>query len=147
MNEALKIMHEFEKGPDNDFAATPYICPAGKPTIGWGHVVLPGESFTKPITREEADEILLKDLEWAKNAVHDLVDCDLTPNEFEALVCFIFNIGYGNFEDSTMRRLLNEEKSKEECADEFDRWIYGGGKPLPGLERRRAAEKALFLKK
>lgn len=89
------------------FAPLPYICPAGKLTIGYGHCILPHESFTK-ITEKDAEEILRKDAAIAENCINKAVKVPLTQNQFDALVSFIFNVGCAAFLKSTLLRKLNE---------------------------------------
>ena len=122
----------------------PYICPAGKLTIGYGHT---GSDVVEGmrIDKEKADALLMADLQFAQNVVNSMVDADLTQNQFDALCDFVFNCGSGNFKTSTLRRLVNEKKF-DEASLEFARWNKGGGKVLPGLVARRAAETALFVK-
>lgn len=121
-----------------------YICPAGKRTIGYGHVIKPGESFQEPISRRQGLELLVSDVATAEAAVERLVTVPLTDNQFAALVSFTFNVGQGNLERSTLLRLLNEGLYLG-AADEFPRWCRSKGQVLAGLVRRRAAERALFL--
>jgi lysozyme len=73
------------------------------------------------------------------------VHVPLTQNQFDALVSFVFNLGVGNFRTSTLLKKLNAGDN-DGAAQEFGRWIHAGGKALPGLVRRREAERALFLK-
>ncbi|MBI4800621.1 MAG: lysozyme [Desulfarculus sp.] len=130
-----------------------YLCPAGKWTIAWGHVILPGENFQEPISQVQGLALLVKDVEEAGAAVQRLVKVPLTDNQFSALVSFTFNCGAdedhdGKAEglgDSTLLRLLNAG-DYQGAADEFPKWRKGGGKVLPGLVKRRAEERALFLK-
>lgn len=121
----------------------PYICPAGYPTQGWGLVV---ESLNvAPITREEADERLIQVIPgYAMAALRLSPILASHPTKLAAVTSFVFNLGEGRYAASTMRRLINEQRW-EEAADEFDRWVWGGGRILPGLVKRRAAEKAVFL--
>lgn len=129
--------HEGEK-------LTAYVCPAGVLTIGVGHTgkdVKPGMT----ITAEESDKLLQSDLQSAEQAVIRMVKVAITQNQFDALVSFVFNVGAGAFRSSTMLRLLND-RDYFGTADEFPRWNKGGGKVLPGLTKRRAAERALFLR-
>lgn len=123
---------------------TAYLCPAGVWTIGYGHTgdVQPGQT----ITRERADELLRADLRNAEGAVSRLIRVPLSDNEFSALVSFAFNCGIGALEGSTLRRHLNGGL-RLAAAGEFWRWCYGGGRRLEGLVRRRADERALFLKR
>lgn len=120
-----------------------YKCPAGVWTIGYGHTgcdVKPGHV----ISQEQADKYLKMDLIVHSNNVSRLVKVPLNQSQFDALVSFEFNVGYGAFNSSTLLRLLNQGKYTD-AANQFDRWVYANRKVLPGLVRRRAAEKSLFL--
>ena len=111
-------------------------------TIGYGHTgpeVHPG----MVITRDEADELLRKDAERVSAQVQKLVTVPLTQNEFDALVCFVYNVGIGNFAKSTMLRKLNQG-DMEGAGNEFDKWTKAGGRVLPGQVVRRKEEKELF---
>lgn len=122
---------------------TAYRCPANILTIGYGHTgsdVVTGQK----ITQEQAEKLLKSDLLVHCNNVSRLVKAPLTQNQFDALVSFEFNVGYGNFASSTMLKLLNQKKYREAAA-QFDRWVYANRKVLAGLVKRRAAEKNLFL--
>lgn len=123
-----------------------YKCPAGVWTIGYGHTSNVKKGDT--ITELQAETFLAIDLQRYECAinVNVLPKCSLTQNEFDALVSFVFNIGTGNFDRSTMLKLLQQGK-KNEAAQQFDKWIYSGKKILPGLIKRRQAEKELFLRK
>lgn len=124
-----------------------YICPAGVPTIGYGHTK--DVELGMEITEEEADELLREDLEWACKAVDELVTAPITANQFAALVSFVFNVGKTNFKMSTLLKRLNEGHVQI-AADELLRWnkITVKGKKVVsnGLARRRKAERELFLK-
>jgi len=133
----LAIIKEFE-----EFKAEPYTCPAGKLTIGYGHVILQGEKFTK-ITEAEADTILAEDVKIAEKAVSELVYFPLSQWQFDALVSFVFNVGRGNFEKSTLLKCLQKEKYAL-AANEFMRWIYAGENKMAGLMARRRCEKIIF---
>lgn len=118
-----------------------YICPAGVPTIGYGHTH--GVRLGQIISQKQADDLLLEDLDQFVKAVNRLVIVPLNQNQFDALVSFVFNIGIGAFTSSTLLRLLNQ-RAYNEAADQFKRWNKGGGKVLKGLVRRRQAEEDLF---
>ena len=96
------------------------------------------------ITPIEADELLVREVRHAERQVARLVTVAVTENQFSALSSFTFNVGGGAFQASTLRRRLNRGDI-EGAAAEFPRWRYGGGRVLPGLVRRRAAERLLFL--
>jgi lysozyme len=91
-----------------------------------------------------ADAWLAEDLQETTEAVLSAVTVELSEPQLGALVSFTYNCGIGNFRGSTLRRLLNAGRYRE-AADQFSRWIQGGGKVLPGLVKRRDAERKLFL--
>jgi len=122
---------------------TAYKCPAGIWTVGFGHTgpdVLP----YMVITEQQAEGLLRKDLEVFEETVESSVTTQLTQNQFDACVCLAFNIGRGAFRSSTLVKFLNNEQY-EDAAEQFLRWNRGGGRVLPGLTRRREAERKLFL--
>lgn len=110
-------------------------------TIGYGHTAHVYEGQT--CTQEQADCWLLEDTQSAQAAVNRLVHIPITQGEFDALVDFTFNVGQGNFANSTLLELVNQGKF-EAAANEFERWDYAGGKQVAGLLKRRVAEKAVF---
>ena len=111
-------------------------------TIGYGHThaVKAGDI----ITGEQADAFLREDLQVAELTVNTNVKVKLTQGQFDALVSFVFNLGSGNFVKSTLIRKLNAGDYAG-AADEFGKWVNAGGKKLPGLVKRRAAEREVFL--
>ena len=134
--EGLNLIKRFE-----GFSHTIYICPAGYPTIGYGHVVLAHEQdqFATGITQAEATELLRKDVRIAERAVLRLISVPLTDGQFDALVSFTFNLGAGALQRSTLRRKVNRGEHKGVPA-ELMKWVWAAGKKLPGLVRRRQAE-------
>lgn len=133
----------------NDGLVYAYHDMIGYPTIGIGHLLsrVRWEDLSKykPITIEEAYRLKRADLDIFSAGVSRLITCDLTDNEFGALVSLSFNIGLGNLQASTLRRKLNRGDSKVDCAEEFLKWDKAGGRKISGLTRRRIAEKNLFL--
>jgi lysozyme len=134
----VNLIKEFES-----FEPHPYVCPAGKLTIGYGHVIKPDEQFDD-LTEQEASSLLAKDLTPREEAVHRQVHVKLSQPQFDALVSFVYNVGEGAFAMSTLLHKLNN-RDYLGAAGEFRRWKYGGGKELPGLVRRRRREEELFL--
>ena len=122
--------------------AQPYICPAGYWTIGYGHLCEPTHP---PITEAEAEIYLARDLQTA--LVATLRYCPVLATEPEerlaAIVDFTFNLGAGRLQASTLRRRVNQ-RDWPAAAQELRRWVHGGGKVLPGLVARRAAECTLL---
>lgn len=122
-----------------------YRCPAGKPTIGYGHVVQPRENFPAVLTLDYAEDLLERDLAQFERSVLALTKgVALTQEQFDALVCFTFNVGMGAFAGSTLLKKL-KAGDYVGAADEFLKWDHAGGKVLAGLTRRREAERKLFL--
>ena len=121
-----------------------YRDPIGLPTIGYGHLVRPGERFEGVVLHEaEARALLIADAALAEEAVREAVAVPLRQAEFDALVSFTFNLGPGALRRSTLLRRLNAD-DRAGAAREFDRWVYAGGERFTGLVRRRAEERALF---
>ncbi|MCX4142799.1 lysozyme [Paraburkholderia sp. SEWSISQ10-3 4] len=121
-----------------------YLDAVGKPTIGYGHLILLHESFNRPLSESEALALLRRDLRSAELALRKLVRVAITQQQFDALMSFVFNLGAGRLRSSTLLRYLNAGASSH-AADQFLVWNKAGGKPLAGLTRRRQAERKLFL--
>lgn len=112
-------------------------------TIGYGHTgdVRVGQRITKA----EAEQILRDDLDVFEHGVLKATEPrKLTQGQFDALVSFAFNLGLGNLKSSTLLKKLNAGDAAG-ASFEFQRWVYAGGKKLPGLVKRREAERALFV--
>jgi lysozyme len=161
------LMHKYE-GCKN----RPYLCPAHIWTIGYGHVLYQEQirlPMVRPPGKTKADipmirsEYPLKPEDnrvWTKQEIDDLFDGDVASFErgvlrlvpssagrqgrFDALVSFAFNVGLGNLQRSTIRIKANRAEW-EAAADSFLLWNKGGGKVLPGLDKRRKDERTLFL--
>jgi lysozyme len=145
--KGLKLVKEFEGclKPVGGGRFKPYICPAGVLTIGWGHTNAHGRKFdaSDVWTQTECDEALLRDMAGFEKAVQRLVKVSVNQNQFDALVSFAYNCGDGALAKSTLLRKLNAGDYAGAAA-QFAAWNKGGGRVLPGLTRRRAAEAALF---
>ena len=156
-------MHMFEGYRDK-----PYQCSAHMWTIGWGHVIYQ-DQIKLPMVRKDGYAGLLRseyplrpehNRVWPRAELVDIFKDDissfergvlrLAPNlfgrqgAFDACVAFSFNVGLGNFQRSTIRQKI-ARKDWQGAADAFMDWTKAGGKVLKGLERRRGAERALFL--
>ena len=115
--------------------------------IGYGCDLMPAEVDQykgKTITEEEATQLLISRLRPAMECVETYVKVELTQNQFDALSDFVYNVGSGNFRNSTLLQKLNA-KDYAGAAEEFEKWNMSGGKVLPGLTARRNKEKELFL--
>ena len=135
------------------YYSTPYYCPAGKKTIGYGHVILSGEQYSC-LSRYQADLLLVKDLaehifylQEDAPTLFDDGDDEQNLNRVLAVTSFIFNLGRGNFRSSTLRKKILA-KDWEGAADEFVRWnkctVNGKKVVLAGLTKRRKAETDMF---
>ena len=137
----LDLIREFE-----GLRLTAYLCPAGIPTIGYGHtegVSLADVRQGRTISREEAEELLRQDLVRAERVVSDLVRVELTQARFDALTSFVFNLGRARLARSTLLARVNRGDFAG-AEKEFRRWVYADGKVLSGQVRRRAAEAKIF---
>jgi len=119
-----------------------YQCSANVWTIGYGHTrgVEDGDSCSQ----EDAERMLVEDLEEFEGYVNDIVECPLEQNQFDALVAWTYNLGPTNLRESTLLIRLNEEDYND-VPTQIRRWNKAGGKVLDGLVRRREAEALLFL--
>ena len=134
---------DFIKSFEN-FSSTKYICPAGVSTIGYGHVIKTGENL-ESISQDKAEELLVQDLHIAENSVRRNIMAPLEQKQFDALVSFVFNLGGGCLQRSSLRQKINYGAEDEEIHDEFLRWVYAAGKRLAGLIRRREGEACMYL--
>ena len=118
-------------------------------TIGIGTTVYPNGTKVKQgdiCTLEQAKSYFKHDLAKFEKTVNESVTVPLSQNQFDALVSLTYNIGSGAFKTSTLLKKLNA-KDYSGAADQFLAWKKADGKVLPGLVRRREAERSLFLKK
>lgn len=138
-SKGLALVKEFE-----GLRLKAYRDPDGRWTIGYGHTGSEVGSGDV-ITAKQAEALLSKDLNKFETVVHSAVKVKLNSNQFSALVSFTYNEGPGNLKSSTLLKKLNQ-RDYQGAANEFLRWNKGdGGRVLPGLTRRRAAERKLFL--
>ena len=120
---------------------TAYQDSVGVWTIGYGHTK--GVYAGMTITQEEAEQMLLTELEEYEGYVEKYVTVPLTQNQFDALVVWVYNLGPTNFRNSTLLKELNSGNYTA-AGKEITRWNKAGGKVLAGLVRRREAEAKLF---
>ena len=118
-----------------------YRCSANVLTIGYGTTKNVVEGMK--ITQNQAEEMLMKDLEEFEEYVEDLIDVPLEQNQFDALVAWTYNLGPTNLKTSTLRKVLNKG-AYDDVAEQIKRWNKANGKVLKGLVRRRNAEAELF---
>lgn len=124
------------------YSAHPYLCPAGVWTIGYGTTKGVTRN-TPPISRQEALALLRHELRWYANMVLRLTHVPLAQGQLDALASFAYNVGTGAYQRSTLRQRLNRG-DYQGAAEQFSRWVFAGGRKLPGLVARRAEEAAMF---
>ncbi len=134
----LGLIRRFES-----FSPTVYLCPAGKRTLGYGHVIRDPNLLYSRISREQAEALLVEDLAPIEIYLAAVLP-GLNQNQFDALASFCFNVGLGAFEKSTLFARLKAGDFAG-AASQFPRWSHANGKVLLGLVRRREAERALFV--
>lgn len=144
-DEGLKFIARFE-----GFEPKLYDDVAKNCTIGYGHLVHMGpingkesEEFKGGITEERGQELLREDAESAIQVISQKVKVTLTQTQFDALVSFVYNVGAGAFESSTLLKELNAGHV-DKIADEIKKWSKAAGKVVKGLQVRREAEAKLF---
>ena len=132
-----KLIQSFE-----GYRSEAYLCPAGKWTIGYGHTSGVKEGDT--CTRVQADMFLQEDLRVAEEAVNSQ-NLNLSQLQFDALVSFVYNVGAGNFQSSTLLKYLKQDTLPRTTLEkEWKKWTYANKQELKGLVRRRAAEWSLY---
>ena len=137
--EGLSLIKKFE-----GCELEAYKCAAGVWTIGYGSTKGVKEGDT--VSQEEADKLLLHEMEEYEGYINDMVNPDLEQNQFDAMVSWVFNLGPTNLKASTLLKVLNA-KDYEGVPAQIKRWNKAGGKVLQGLIRRREAESLLFAGK
>jgi lysozyme len=120
-----------------------YLDAVGVWTIGYGHTKTAKKGMT--ITEAEAEKLLVDDLKTAENEInsHNL---PLKQHQFDALASFVFNVGTGAFRTSTLLKRLKADVNHPDIINQFNRWMYGGGKVLSGLVKRRRQEADIYTK-
>lgn len=141
--EGLAMIKHFE-----GLRTTAYQDSVGVWTIGYGHTSMAGPPQVYPgmtITEAEAEAILQQDLDIFERGVSQALTVTTHENQFSAMVSFAFNVGLSAYRNSTLLRKHNA-RDFVGAANEFPRWVYADGQVLPGLVRRREAERALYIK-
>ena len=120
-----------------------YFCPGGVLTIGYGHTG-PDVRHGDVISKYWAEHLLKADLYDTEKAV-DKLGVARTQGQFDALVSFAFNLGFYKLKTSSLLKTIKDGGSMHAIRKEFKRWVYAGGKVLPGLVKRREWEADRFF--
>lgn len=145
-NEGLELIKKYE-----GLRLSPYLCPAGVPTIGYGTTIYPGGTrvtLNDPrITQAKATKLLTVEVQRYEEKIDELTNGVATEYELAAMTSLAYNIGLEAFSKSSVLRLYNAGKLKEAAAA-FSLWnkarVKGKLTIMPGLVARRAEEAALF---
>jgi len=144
INEAgLDLIKHYE-----GWRASVYMCSAARATIGYGSTWdRNGDAVTlehADITPQQGEYLLLREVRHSEATIRKLIKAELTPNMFSSLCSFVYNVGSGNFQRSTLRMKLNRGQYTD-ASNEFRKWKKAGGKTIRGLVIRRREETRLFL--
>ena len=140
----LELIKRFE-----GFRADAYRCPAGVWTIGYGHTsAAGGPAVARGLrwSRDKADEVLALDVAKFEAGVAARLTRKLTAPQFSALVSFAYNVGLGAFGKSSVLRAINGGDFAA-VPRRLQLWNKAGGRVLPGLVKRRAAEALLWARR
>lgn len=132
----INLIKQFE-----GFRSEAYLCPAKIWTVGYGTTKNVHQGMV--VTEGQAETFLFDDVKIFEKTINECVIVPLTQNQFDALVCFVYNVGPGNFKSSTLMKKLNAGEYSA-VPSELEKWNKGGGKVLPGLVKRRQAEANLW---
>jgi lysozyme len=150
LEAAAELCRRFE-----GFRSKPYLCPAGVPTIGYGSTYYADgrkvQLTDRPVDEPTARALLMSELEHTyapgvRRLCPQLYAAAMTTNDwarFNAVVDFVYNLGIGRLQSSTLRRKINAQ-DWDGAKEQLMLWTRGGGKVLPGLVKRRTAECALI---
>lgn len=136
-NKGLDLIKQFE-----GCKLYAYRDSVGIPTVGYGHTK--NVKMGMAITQKQAEAFLKEDLVSVEKSINAL-GINFTQGEFDALCSWVFNLGIGNFNSSTMKKKILANAPDMEITEQMIRWVNAGGKPLLGLKRRRSAEANMWL--
>lgn len=138
---AIDLIKKYE-----GFRPQSYQDSVGVWTIGYGTTRINGQlvKADMTITEDQALQLVQQEVNKLWSQIESITKVSLNDNQMNALVDFAYNLGFSALKTSTLMQLVNESKF-DEAANQFPRWVYAGGKILPGLVKRREAERQLFL--
>jgi lysozyme len=136
-NEGIELIKRYES-----LRLKPYLCAAGKPTIGYGHTRTASMQMGA-IEERTADKLLRTDLDVFEAQLKPILP-ELKQCQYDAIVSLVFNIGIGNFHKSQLSRRIENNPKDKHIADEWIEFRNSGGKYLRGLMRRRIDELKLY---
>ena len=140
---AIDLIKKYE-----GFRPQAYQDSVGVWTIGYGTTRINGQPVKAgmSITEDQALQLVQQEVNKLWSQIEQISRVNLNQNQMNALVDFAYNLGFNALKTSTLMKYVNQSKF-DQAANEFTRWVYAGGKVLPGLVKRREAEKQLFMQK
>jgi lysozyme len=138
---AIDLIKQFES-----LRLDAYLCPAGVWTIGWGHTDGVREGLR--ITEDLAEEFLRKDVDLVDRGLSRVIHAPLTQGQRDALVSLCFNLRGGAIRLPSIAPKLVAKINEGDYAGAADELLdidRANGQVMPGLVRRRAAERVLFV--
>ena len=138
---AIDLIKKYE-----GFRPQAYQDSVGVWTIGYGTTRINGQPVKAgmTITEDQALRLVQQEVNKLWSQIEQILKVNLNQNQMNALVDFAYNLGFNALKSSTLMSKVNAGDFNG-AANEFTRWVYAGGKVLPGLVKRREAEKQLFL--
>jgi lysozyme len=118
-------------------------------TIGYGSLIMPNGQKVKPgdiITEQQAEQLFMADIAPRAKSVSDMIKTQINQNQFDALMCFTYNLGIMSLLYSTLLKEVNTNPNNPDIRNQFAKWVYAGKEIIPGLVRRRKAEADLYFK-
>jgi lysozyme len=145
--KGLALIKEFE-----GFRSHVYKDGIGLPTIGYGHKLMPGDTFPNGVTDGQATVLLADDTQDAVEGVNHALKAPVKQGVFDALVSLAYNNGVHRVVASSLMQLVNAGNFDAACAQLYytdsqgaqHGWIFAGGVIEPGLVKRRQAEQAIW---
>ncbi|MCL2567319.1 MAG: lysozyme [Alphaproteobacteria bacterium] len=138
ITQAIELIKKFE-----GLSLNVYLDVGGLPTIGYGHLIKSHEFFPCAITQEQAESLLMADLEPFNRAL-DCIKAKIGDNQKAAILCLMYNIGVNAFKNSTLLKKINANAELAEIEAQFMAWVYVNKKSVAGLINRRKKEFELF---
>ena len=138
---AIDLIKKYE-----GFRPQSYQDSVGVWTIGYGTTRINGQPVKAgtTITEDQALQLVKQEVNKLWSQIESITKVNLNDNQMNALIDFAYNLGFSALKTSTLMKYVNESQF-DKAADEFGRWVFAGGKVLPGLVKRREAEEQLFL--
>ncbi|MFI8379618.1 lysozyme [Leeuwenhoekiella sp. NPDC079379] len=141
--KGIELIQKYE-----GFRNNAYLDVKGIPTIGWGNTYYQDNTNVRlgdSITRKQGDEMFLLILKRYEDEVNKYVTSKINQSQFDALVSFTYNCGWGALKSSTLLKKVNKDPCEPSILEEFQKWNKSGGKVYKGLKRRRNEEAYLYF--